>query len=166
MLATPGGMLGGGLHIATHAFGKITLFFCAGAIMVAAHKTEISQLRGIGRTMPWTMGAFLIGSLSVIGLPPFGGLWSKWYLALGALEAEQIVLVGVLMVSTLLNIAYLLPIPFRAFFSPASETPGTVHIHEAPLPCLIAIGVAATGCVAMFFAAGPILSLLAPLVAR
>ncbi len=63
MLANQWGFLGGGMHIAMHAFGKITLFFCAGAILVAAHKTEISDMRGLGRTMPFTMIAFFIGSL-------------------------------------------------------------------------------------------------------
>ena len=67
------------MHIAMHAFGKITLFFCAGAVYVALHKTEISTMNGIGRQMPFTMAAFLIGALSIIGLPPCGGAWSKWY---------------------------------------------------------------------------------------
>ncbi|NJM26875.1 MAG: hypothetical protein HC859_16800, partial [Bacteroidia bacterium] len=67
----------------------ITLFFCAGAIYVAHHKTEVSELAGIGRRMPVTMLAFLVGSLSIIGLPPFGGLWSKWTLTMGALDAEK-----------------------------------------------------------------------------
>ena len=67
------------MQIAMHAVGKITLFFCAGAIYVAAHKTEVSELSGLGRAMPITFAAFLIGALSIIGLPPFGGLWSKWY---------------------------------------------------------------------------------------
>ena len=104
------------MHIAMHAFGKITLFFCAGAIDVALHKTEISDMRGIGRQMPVTMSCFLVGALSVIGLPPMGGSWSKWYLALGAVDAGQLLFLAVLMVSTLLNIAYLMPIPIRAFF--------------------------------------------------
>ncbi|MCP3692916.1 MAG: monovalent cation/H+ antiporter subunit D family protein, partial [Planctomycetaceae bacterium] len=80
MLANSYGVVGGSMHIAMHACGKITLFFCAGAIYVAAHKTEISDMRGIGRVMPVTLFAFLLGSISVIGLPPFGGSWSKWYL--------------------------------------------------------------------------------------
>src|SRR5262249_23083537 len=89
LLATEAGFIGGGLHIATHAFGKITLFFCAGAILVATHRTQVSQLDGLGRAMPLTMAAFLIGSLSIIGLPPFGGLWSKAFLIEGAWEAGQ-----------------------------------------------------------------------------
>ncbi|MDH3561419.1 MAG: proton-conducting transporter membrane subunit, partial [Gammaproteobacteria bacterium] len=78
LLANAAGIVGSAMHIATHAFGKITLFFCAGVILVATHKTEISQMRGLGRRMPITMMAFLIASLSIIGLPPAGGTWSKW----------------------------------------------------------------------------------------
>ena len=170
-LADSWGIIGGAMHIAMHAMAKITLFFCAGAIYTAAHLTEISDMRGLGRRMPFTFGAFLIGALSIIGLPPFGGLWSKWYLALGALEAHQIALVAVLMVSSLLNIAYLLPIPLRAFFAKSAESVSAQAvpqqgIKEAPLPCLIAIGVTALGCLVLFFYPTPILQLLEPLVAR
>jgi len=158
-LATSWGVIGGAMHIAMHAFGKITLFFCAGAIYTAAHKTEVSELSGLGRTMPFTFAAFLIGALSIIGLPPFGGLWSKWYLALGALQAGQIVIVAVLMISSLLNIAYLLPIPIKAFFGQASGRKSS-GIKEAPLPCLIAIGLTSLGCLILFFFPDGILNLL------
>jgi multicomponent Na+:H+ antiporter subunit D len=179
MLADRLGILGGGMHIATHAFGKITLFFCAGAILVASHKTEVSQLDGIGRTMPFTTFAFLLGSLSIIGLPPFGGLWSKWYLALGALDANEIALVAVLMVSSLLNIAYLLPIPLRGFFADPAPDDHDAHHHapqrrfgprlkgvrEAPWPCLIALAVTSAGTVVLFFAPDALTRLLAPIAA-
>ena len=115
-LATSAGVLGGGMHIAMHAVGKITLFFCAGAIYVAAHKTLVSELNGLGRKMPITMGAFFLGSLSIIGLPPMGGAWSKWYLALGAAEGQDYIFVGVFMLSSLLSIGYLMPVVGRAFF--------------------------------------------------
>lgn len=127
MMATGLGIIGGGMHIAMHAFGKITLFFCAGAIMVASHKTEISQMRGLGRKMPITFICFLIGSLSIIGLPPFGGVWSKWYLALAAAETEQIIFIAVLMISSLLNVAYLLPIVVRGFYN---DPPVDDHEHH------------------------------------
>ncbi len=116
MLANSLGVIGSGMHIAMHAFGKITLFFCAGAIMVAAHKSEVSQLNGLGRRMPVTFAAFLIGTLSIVGLPPTGGAWSKWFLGVGSVEAGQIGLVAVLMLSSLLSLAYLLEIPLRGFF--------------------------------------------------
>ncbi len=161
MLATEISAIGGGMHIAMHAFGKITLFFCAGAILVATHKTEISQMRGIGRIMPVTTFAFLVGSLSIIGLPPFGGLWSKWYLALGALDAGKQVMVAVLMISSLLNIAYLLPIPIRGFFCKPDDNPGhDAGIHEAPLACVLAISVSAIGCLVLFFYPEPVYDLL------
>jgi len=159
-LANAHGWIGGGMHIAMHAFGKITLFFCAGAIYVAAHKTEISDMRGIGRTMPVTTFAFLIGSLSVIGLPPFGGSWSKWYLALGAAEAHHLLLVAALMLSSILNVMYLLPIPARGFFC-APE--GDAKLKEAPLFCVVPICFTAAGCLALFFLGDRIYDLLAPL---
>jgi multicomponent Na+:H+ antiporter subunit D len=144
------GVLGGSLHIVMHAFGKITLFFAAGAILVAAHKSKISELDGLGRRMPLTFAAFTLGALSIIGLPPLGGMWSKWYLAQATLETGQLLLLATLLISSLLNIAYLLPIPLRAFFAKGKDTavPG---IQEAPLLCLIAIAVTAVMCVLLFF---------------
>jgi multicomponent Na+:H+ antiporter subunit D len=158
LLATQLGVVGGSMQIAMHAFGKITLFLCAGAIFVAAHKTEVSELPGLGKSMPITFGAFLVGALSIIGLPPFGGLWSKWFLVLGALEAHQIVIVAVLLISSLLNIAYLLPIPIKAFFGTAPDGRDN-GIREAPLPCLIALSATALGCLLLFFFAGPLYAL-------
>ncbi len=149
LLATQSGVVGSAVHIAMHAVGKITLFFCAGAILVAAHKSEISQMRGLGRKMPLTMAAFFIGALSIIGLPPTGGTWSKWLLLSATLDAGQLALMGVLLLSSLLNIAYLLPIPLRAFF-PADGSEESWQIKEAPLPSLIAIGITSTACVALF----------------
>lgn len=168
-LATPLAVIGGGMHIVMHAFGKITLFFCAGAINVALHKTEISDMRGIGRQMPLTMFAFIIGALSVIGVPPMGGSWSKWYLALGAVDSGQLVFVGVLMVSSLLNIAYLMPIPIRAFFSKPAPSRQDHHdgahdgLTEAPLLMVGALLLTALGCLVLFFCAGPVYRLLEPI---
>jgi multicomponent Na+:H+ antiporter subunit D len=161
-LANANGIVGGGMQIVMHAAGKITLFFCAGAIYVAHHKTEVSHFAGIGRKMPVTMTAFLIGSLSVIGLPPFGGSWSKWVLMMGALDAGQLFSVAVLMLSTLLSAGYLLPIVGRAFFAPAYgvNPQDTARIEEAPLPCLIALSLTAAACLLLFFLAGDIERLL------
>jgi multicomponent Na+:H+ antiporter subunit D len=160
LLATEASALGGAMHIAMHAFGKITLFFCAGAIMVASHKTEISQMRGIGRQMPITMVAFFIGSLSIIGLPPTGGTWSKWYLMIGAIDMEQWIIMMVLMLSSLLNIAYLLPIPIRAFLvSDEIEQKTEVKIKEAPFFSLLAISITALGCLVLFFYTQPLFEL-------
>ena len=162
-LATRWGVIGGSLQIAMHAMGKITLFFCAGAIYTATHKTEVSEMTGLGRTMPFTFGAFMIGAMSVVGLPPFGGLWSKWYLGLGAIQADEMIMVGVLMLSSLLNVAYLMSIPLIGFFGKAAGSARPTAIKEAPLACLIAIGLTALGCVLLFFLPGPLFALLEPI---
>ena len=159
-LATSASVMGGGMHILMHALGKITLFFVAGAVYVVAHKSEVSQLDGIGRKMPITFGAFCIASFSIIGLPPLGGAWSKWFLLMGSADAGQWVLIGLLLLSSLLNIAYLLPIVGRGFFRPlpaddaAHATANT--IQEAPLNCVVPLCVTATGCVALFAFGGAI----------
>ena len=158
-LANDLGVIGGSMHIATHAVGKITLFFCAGAILVAAHKSEVSQMRGIGRQMPLTMFAFLIGSLSIIGLPPFAGAWSKWYLVLGAFEAEQYFAVGILVLSSLLNIAYLLPVAVNSFF-PGNYVAEREGLHEAPLACLVPLLLTALCCLILFLYPDPVLDLV------
>ncbi len=170
-LANASGVIGGGMHILMHAFGKITLFFCAGAIMISAHKTRVSELNGLGRTMPFTMAAFAVGALSVIGLPPLGGSWSKWYLALGTAEAGQLPLLATLMVSSLLSIAYLMPISIRAFFlePSASDVHGdNYHVHtgirEAPISCVVPPCITALGCVVLFFFAERAYQLLIPIV--
>ncbi len=171
-LANPWGVIGGSMHIAMHAMGKITLFFCAGAIYTATHKTEVSQMTGLGRIMPFTFGAFLIGSLSIIGLPPLGGAWGKWYLMLSAAEGEQLIMIAVLMISSLLNVAYLIPIVARGFFLPSPEpqpasagaaaAPRRV-IQEAPMFCVVPLCLTALGCLALFFFADSLYRLLEPI---
>ncbi|MCU0837145.1 MAG: monovalent cation/H+ antiporter subunit D family protein [Rhodospirillales bacterium] len=169
MLATGAGIIGGAMHIAMHAFGKITLFFCAGAILVASHKTEISDMHGLGRRMPFTFAAFLLASLSIIGLPPTGGSWSKWMLMLATADTGQLLLMGALMLSSLLSIAYLLPVAVVGFMAPAkSGDPGhdgtAAGIREAPLLCVAPLWLTAIGTLALFFFAEPIFAFLEPLV--
>ena len=150
-LLAPLSVMAAALHIAAHAFGKITLFFAAGSIYTAAHKTEISQLDGIGRRMPWTMTAFGIGALSMIGLPPAAGFVSKWYLVSGAMQQAQWFALAVILLSTLLNAAYFLPILWRAFFRPLSAD-ALAHPHgEAPWPMVLALSLTAAGTLALFF---------------
>ncbi|MCU0572612.1 MAG: monovalent cation/H+ antiporter subunit D family protein [Syntrophobacteraceae bacterium] len=149
-LLSPKGLTGAMVHIAMHAFGKITLFFCAGAIFVATGKKYISQMVGIGRRMPITMAAFFIGSLSVIGLPPTGGFVSKWHLVLGTLPGHQWPLLLVLLISSLLNAAYFLPIVYRAFFCQEDQCLFDDSTTEAPLWCLIPLTITAA-CTILFF---------------
>ncbi len=142
-LLTPSGILGGVLHITNHAFSKITLFFCAGSIFIASGFKKISQLDGIGRKMPFTMAAFTIGAFSMIGVPAAAGFTSKWYMALGSLEANESGILFILLLSTVLNAAYFLPIVFRAFFK---ELPAGEHyqnIKEAPGFVIVPIMIAA-----------------------
>ncbi len=162
-LLTPLSVMGAAMHIAAHAFGKITLFFAAGAIYTAAHKTEVSQLDGIGRRMPWTMGAFAVGAVSMIGLPPTAGFASKWFILSGAYEAGHWVAIATIAASTLLSAGYLLPIVFRAFFRPSADGHGHAH-GEAPLPMVVAMVATATATVLMFFFADLPLSLARQLV--
>jgi len=133
-LLTPSALVGGIVHITNHAISKITLFFCAGSIYVSSHLTEVSQLNGIGRKMPWTMAAFAVATLSMIGVPPACGFISKWYLVTGSLERESLFVLAMLMFSSLLNAAYFLPIVYRAFFGkagPADEE--GAEVREIPL---------------------------------
>lgn len=139
-LLTPTGIEGGLIHIVNHAFAKITLFFCAGAIYVAAHKKYISELDGLGKTMPITFACFAIASLSMIGAPPVAGFITKWNLLIGSIEANQIGILLILIASTILNVGYFAPITYRAFFGKA-KVPST-GIKEAPLSMLIPIIIA------------------------
>lgn len=155
--------LGGALHMVTHALGKITLFFCAGAIYVAAHRTRVSELDGLGRAMPLTFAAFTVASLSIIGLPPLAGMWSKLLLMQGAQQAGAPVMIGVLLVSSLLAIGYLLPIPARAFLS--APRAGQQAHGEAPWACVLPLCLTALGCVLMFLWADRVIEPLGAVVA-
>lgn len=155
-LATGTAVAGGALHIATHAAAKITLFFCAGAIYTAAHKTKVSELDGLGRAMPLTFAAFFVAALSIVGLPPLGGTWSKWILVTGAFGAGELAIVAVLMVSSLLSLAYLLPIPARAFLRAPPGAPRPA-LAEAPWACVVPLCATALACVALFFVADRLL---------
>jgi multicomponent Na+:H+ antiporter subunit D len=145
-LLAPLSIAGAVLHIAAHAFGKITLFFAAGAVYTAAHKTEVSELDGLGRRMPWTFAAFAIGALSMIGLPPAAGFVSKWFMVSGAVAGQHWLALAVIVASTLLNAGYFLPIVYRAFF-----LPGKHEGKEAPATMLAAMAVTSALTILMFF---------------
>ncbi len=163
-LAWPAAALGGALHIVTHAFGKITLFFCAGAIYTATKLTQVSQLNGLGHRMPFTFTAYLLAAFSIIGLPPFVGAWSKWLLIEGSADTQHYIVLLAFALSTLLNCAYLLPIGLRAFFKPPdpSQAAAGPGIQEAPLACLIPLCATAAGTLLLFFYVQPIYDFLYP----
>jgi multicomponent Na+:H+ antiporter subunit D len=133
-LLTPSGVLGGIVHITNHAVSKITLFLCAGSIYVSTHKTEVSETSGLARQMPWTMAAFAVASLSLVGIPPASGFISKWYLALGSLERGSPWLLGVLLTSSLLTAGYLGPIVYKAYFE---EVPDAGHHKVREVPWIV-----------------------------
>jgi multicomponent Na+:H+ antiporter subunit D len=155
--------IGASLHMVAHAFGKITLFFAAGAIYTAAKKTEIGQLAGIGRRMPWTMTAFTIGALSMIGVPPTGGFVSKWYILAGAFQSDNYLAIATIIASTILNAAYFLPIIFAAWFGREAADNKLEH-GEAPLTMVIALTVTAALTIGLFIFNGPVIALEAQML--
>ena len=149
VLATTTSVIGSSLHLATHAVGKITLFFCAGAIYTATKKTLVSELNGLGRIMPFTFTAYTIAAISIIGLPPLAGSWSKWFLIEGAIDANHLIIAIAFLISTLLNIVYLLPIATNGFLlKPADNSTG---IKEAPFAVVMPLCVTAGLCLLLFF---------------
>jgi multicomponent Na+:H+ antiporter subunit D len=135
-LLQPAGIEGGLVHIANHAFAKITLFFCAGAIYVATHKKNISEMGGLGRVMPFTFGAFALASLSMIGAPPVAGFVTKWYLLNGAFDAGSVGIIVILLVSTLLNAAYFAPVVYNGFFGKPAAADAE-HNHREAHPAMV-----------------------------
>ena len=142
-LLTPAGIEGGLIHIANHAFSKITLFFCAGAIYVATHKKNISEMSGLGRAMPITFGAFALASLSMIGAPPVAGFVTKWYLLNGAFDAGSVGIIIVLLASTLLNAAYFAPVVYQGFFGKPSEADAHHQYTEAHPAMVVPLAITA-----------------------
>jgi len=155
---TPLSEIGAAVHMVAHGFGKITLFFAAGAIYVASHKTDITQLNGIGWRMPFTMTAFTLGALSMIGVPPTAGFVSKWYILGGSLKAQDYLAVLTLAGSTALNAAYFLPVLYRAWFQSFPDDSEQDH-GEAPWPMLMALMITAALTVLFFLFNQPVLDL-------
>jgi len=150
-LFTPIAILGAVLHIAAHAVSKITLFFAAGSIHTAAHIDKISGMNGIGRRMPWTMAAFSVGALSMIGVPPTAGFLGKWFILVGAIAVGQWFAVAVIIVSTLLNAGYFLPIVYRAFWGEPAAGSKTPSGHgEASWPIVVSLVATAVATVLLF----------------
>ena len=150
--------VGAAIHMVAHAFGKITLYFVAGAIYTASKKTELQQLRGIGRRMPITMTAFTIGALSMIGVPPTGGFVSKWYILAGAFQADNYVALATIIVSTALNAAYFLPIVYLAWFERDNTPAGKEH-GEAPFAAVLALVITAALTLGFFIYNAPAIEL-------
>jgi formate hydrogenlyase subunit 3/multisubunit Na+/H+ antiporter MnhD subunit len=146
-LLSPKGITGAMLHIPFHGFMKITLFLCAGSILVASGKKKISEMAGIGRSMPITLLAFVVGALGMCGIPPVCGFISKWFLGLGTVETGSLFFLAVLLTSSLLDVVYFFPIIYTAYFGRrkrgVSNLGGGRKIKEAPLSIVIPLSIAA-----------------------
>ncbi len=152
------GTTGGLIHIANHAFSKITLFYCAGAIFVATGKKYVSQLSGLARRMPITMTAFAIGALSMIGVPGTAGFITKWFLGVGCLDKGSVILLIVILTSSLLNAGYFLPVIYTAFFKELS--PEDQGLKEAPLTMVTPLALTAVATVVFGIFPEPLLRLI------
>jgi len=128
-LLSESGIIGGLIHIPNHAVSKITLFFCAGVIYSVTGKKNIKDMGGLGKRMPWTLAAFGIASLSMIGVPPVSGFVSKWYLVLGSLESDTLFFIAVILVSSLLNAVYFAEVIAQFFYGKPPAAPGVECVH-------------------------------------
>jgi multicomponent Na+:H+ antiporter subunit D len=165
LLPLGAGLVAGGLHMLFHAVAKITLFMCAGAVYVATGASRVSETQGLGRTMPVVFACFLVASLSVIGLPPFAGMWSKFLLISSSLRWREWATAGAMIVSSLLGLIYLAPIGLRALLPPAGDAGPREFIRPggAAGPMVAALVITAGACLALFFLADFLAGYLAPL---
>ena len=165
MLPWASGLVAGGLYMVFLAVAKITLFMCAGAIYVASGASRVSEMGGLGRRMPIVFTCFMIASLSVIGLPPMAGMWSKFLLVTAAFGSNEWLTAAAMIASSLLTVVYLMPVAFRALF-PAQGDPGPrdfVRPGGTPRAALAAIMITAGACLVLFFFADPIANFLEPM---
>ena len=120
-LLAPSGFAGGIFYMVAHSFMKITLFFCAGAIYATYKISNISEMKGIGQKMPYTISAFTLGAFGISGLPFLIGFIGKWNIALGAVQGGQGIFIAVLIGSALLSVGYFMPVVYMAFFQKSGD---------------------------------------------
>lgn len=168
MLPAAAGLVAGGLHMLVHAFAKITLFMCAGAIYVATGASKVSEIHGLGRSMPIVFSCFLIGALCVVGLPPFAGMWSKFLLITAAFGTREWITAAAMIVSSLLGLLYLAPIALRALLQPLGDGSPRAFIRPggAPGPAVAAVMATASTCIALFLLADAVVAYLVPMTGR
>jgi multicomponent Na+:H+ antiporter subunit D len=144
-IVTKNGLSGGLLHILHHSVMKVTMLLAAGAVIYRTGKRDISDLRGLGKQMPFTMGAFSIAALSMVGIPPLTGFVSKWLLLIGTIEAGSYAFTFVILASSLLNAVYYMRlINYIHFKNPSAES--TV-VAEAPMSMLVPILILGLGAI-------------------
>ena len=154
-LGTPLGLVAALLHIMNHAVMKATLFMAAASVRFTSGITQVADFNGIGRRMPFTMGAFTLGALAMVGIPPATGFFSKWYAVQAGIESNQWIVVVVVLASSLLTAVYLFRILESAYLHPLKPEPAHGHnenqgfgetehelatesqAHEAPIDMVI-----------------------------
>jgi multicomponent Na+:H+ antiporter subunit D len=134
-MGNPLGLVGALLHVVNHATMKACLFFVAGSVRERTGQVQIAALTGLGRTMPWTMAAFTVAALSMVGVPPAAGFFSKWYLLLGALEAGNLWFIGVILLSSLLNAVYFFRV-LENLYAKTNVEPAPTRRAETPAAML------------------------------
>ncbi len=147
-LASPYGIIGAAIHIFNHAIIKATLFLGAGSIIHQTGYRNLTDLRGVGKAMPFTSAAIAIGAVSIVGIPPTAGFLCKWYIALGAIEAQRIFFAVTLLFGALLIFVYYVRMINAFYFMPPTR-PEILEVKEAPIPMLVPIGVLAALCLVM-----------------
>ncbi|MFC1930809.1 complex I subunit 5 family protein [Chloroflexota bacterium] len=172
-LANPLGLIGGLLHILNHAFMKSCLFLVAGGVKYQTGLHSISQFAGLGRKMPWMMAAFTVAALSMVGIPPTCGFFSKWYLILGGIDANNWVFVAVILASSLLNAVYFFRVIEKIYATkPSDEVAAEVEQAKEPsarilVPILVlAVGIIVLGLINAVIVTNVLQPIVAPLFFR
>jgi multicomponent Na+:H+ antiporter subunit D len=151
-LLSNNGLAGGLLHIIHHSFMKGTMILAVGAVMYKTGKRNLRDFQGMGKRMPYTMGAFSIAALSMVGIPPLTGFVSKWFLLLGTVETKSYAFTFAILASSLLNAVYYLRLINYIHFK--GDHPENTKIDEAPLTMLIPILILGLGAIFLGLLAG------------
>ena len=152
-ILSPMAAIGAMIHIAYHGFMKITLFLCAGAIMVVTGKKQISQMAGVGRVMPITLMAFTVAAFGMCSIPPLAGFISKWYFCLGTIQADQMAFLFVAITASILDLVYFFPVIRTAFFERSKDA--GVKETGRPLYLFMVVPLGITGIFSVLFCLFP-----------
>jgi multicomponent Na+:H+ antiporter subunit D len=164
-LASQYAVIGASVHVFNHALIKATLFLAAGALIYRTGYRTLTDLRGIGRSMPLTTAAISVGAISIVGIPPTAGFLCKWYIALGAFQAGQPFFGFALVFGALFIFIYYIRM-VNAFYFQAPVHHEVVEAREAPLSMLVPILVLAALCLIMGVLGRIPLSFIEPGVVR
>ncbi len=144
-LASAAGLMAGLLHVFNHALMKGALFMAVGAVLYRTGSVDIKAFRGLGKKMPLTMAAFVIGGMSIVGVPLTAGFVSKWYLVTAALEQQHWLIAFLILLGSLLAVIYIFRVIEAAYLKKPDESAASKDIKEAPMLMLIPMWVLALG---------------------